>query len=127
MKHRATSSKGLGALEVSTGSTIAKVARAFDRVAAGVREQAAAFGEGPPRAELVSPLDGAQAQLYAAAIASSNHAFSVYFDGMISAWNRRHGTRRARAPLTDSSAAIDALVMMLRMRLRTDGVHPTEH
>ena len=74
---------------MSTGSTVTRVARAFDRVAAGVCEQAAAFGGGAPRAELTSPLDAAQAQLYAAAIASSNHAFfSVDFDGMITAWNR---------------------------------------
>src|SRR5215470_998797 len=77
-------------MEVSAGSTITRVARAFDRVATGVREQATALGgQGPPRAELASPLDATEAQLYAAAIASSNHAFfSVDFDGMIRAWNR---------------------------------------
>jgi CheY-like chemotaxis protein len=35
--------------------------------------------------------------------------------------------RRARAPLTDSSEAIDGLVTMLRKRLRNDGVHRAEH
>jgi DNA-binding response OmpR family regulator len=35
--------------------------------------------------------------------------------------------RPARALLTDSSAAIDGLVTMLRKRLRNHGVHRTEH
>jgi len=170
VKHRHVK-QGLGALEVSTGSTITRVARAFDRVAAGVREQAAAraaiqcprilhVDEDPAVLRVVAESLGPMTDIVSvqSADAARRALLSNHFDlavldialasgsslDLLPDLRNREGdpiplivfspkdvtsdyARRTRAPLTDSSAAIDGLVTMLRKRLRNHGVHRTEH
>jgi PAS domain S-box-containing protein len=96
-------------MQVSTRSTIAMVARALDRVAAEVRDKAAALGVAsrtrphalsagassssrradPWQYHQSDPVDLDPLRSYGAAVEASNHAFfTANLDGVITTWNR---------------------------------------